>query len=176
MSLKNYVQTGILICHKKKKEMPYYCQRAETIFLFLVYGKAGTSRKNKVDQMGPTFGWQPRRTAEEADLETQQAETQKTHTKFISMRRCKLILNTMMLKLWSPSISDQRGYRDLWKTLGRERNLGGNQDASLENYLERGQKKYDWISEAQAMVHFNSCFGNWVCIFTLFQRETSPHI
>lgn len=123
MSLKNYVQTGILICHKKIG-MPYYCQRAETIFLFLAYGKPGTSRKNQVDQMGPTFGWQPRRRAEEGDLETQQAEVQKTHTKFISMRRCKFILNTMML--WSPSIFDQRECRNL---------CIGNQDASLVNYL-----------------------------------------
>lgn len=58
--------------------MPYFCQRAETIFLFLAYGKPGTSRKNQVDQMGPTFGWQPRGRAEEADLETQQADTENT--------------------------------------------------------------------------------------------------
>lgn len=70
--------------------MPYFCQIPETIFLFLTYGKSGTSRKNKVDQMGPTLGWQARKTAEEASLETQKVETQENTQKIISMHRLNL--------------------------------------------------------------------------------------
>lgn len=63
------------------------------------------------------------------------------HTKNHQHAQVKFILNTMMLKFWSLSISDHQGYRDLWKTLGREGNLGSHQDTSLVNYLERAQMK-----------------------------------
>ena len=51
--------------------MPYYCQRTETMFFSLLM------EKMEIHQGGATFGKQPRRRVQEADLKTQGAETQK---------------------------------------------------------------------------------------------------
>lgn len=116
--------------------MPYYCQRTETMFFSLLM------EKMEMHQGGATFGKQPRRRVQEADLKTQGAETQKR--KIISMSRCKFILK-IMVQIGCPSISNHSTEFswDLWKVLARERNQGGNQEVTLVNYFDRSPLK--WI-------------------------------
>lgn len=96
-------------CSKKGLKMLYYCQRTETIFFCIAYGKAG-NRKNKVDRGGPTFGRQPRRTAEEVGLKTQETETQER--KIISLSPCRFILKVMMLRCMSSEDGKSKSGRE----------------------------------------------------------------
>ena len=72
------------------------------------------------------------------------------------MSPCRFILKVMMLQLGSPSISDHwecREFRELWKVLDRERNLGGNQEETLVNYFEIPRVKWTGIAKAPTMIH-----------------------